>query len=264
MRFGPSSFLNFEAALFKLKQTGLLDAFMEEFEPSTRCPGLFQSNLLNFSFLASKKIYTIGKAKLVNDKIQAGKLFPTKPNPFKSHNPISTLPEKLHSILPKIPPNARCLTPAEMTVRREKGLHFNCDEKFVPGHKCKGRQFLCIIDDDVNECALDSPIFYSPATLESLVPIPEVVSLEAPAISFQAYVGQTVPVALRLRGVVYGEKVVILVDTCSTHNFIQTRVAKLLYLVISPSERLTVTVGNGETFGYAGVCRAVPLQLNDY
>ena len=33
-------------------------------------------------------------------------------------------------------PHVKKLTPEEIKDRREKGLCFNCDEKFVRGHKC--------------------------------------------------------------------------------------------------------------------------------
>ena len=38
----------------------------------------------------------------------------------------------------------------EMDDRRAKGLCFWCDEKFVPGHKCRNRRLysLCIVDDE--------------------------------------------------------------------------------------------------------------------
>lgn len=37
-----------------------------------------------------------------------------------------------------------------MALRREQGLCFNCDEKFVKGHKCSSKFFIMIVDDDTN------------------------------------------------------------------------------------------------------------------
>jgi hypothetical protein len=37
------------------------------------------------------------------------------------------------------------LTPAEMAAKREKGLCFNCDEKFLRGHRCL--YMLEVVDD---------------------------------------------------------------------------------------------------------------------
>jgi len=36
------------------------------------------------------------------------------------------------------------LTWYEMQIRRAQGLCFNCDERFVPGHKCKGPQLMLL------------------------------------------------------------------------------------------------------------------------
>lgn len=46
-----------------------------------------------------------------------------------------------------------------MQQRRTQGLCFNCDEWFQPGHRCKTKQFLLLLDPDdstltdVNLCA---------------------------------------------------------------------------------------------------------------
>ncbi|CAA0819571.1 Unknown protein, partial [Striga hermonthica] len=36
--------------------------------------------------------------------------------------------------------NIRRLTDKEMQRRREKGLCYSCNEKFTPGHRCKGKE----------------------------------------------------------------------------------------------------------------------------
>ena len=41
----------------------------------------------------------------------------------------------------------RRLTAAEMAERREKGLCFNCDEKFSRGHRCQRLFYLEVVDD---------------------------------------------------------------------------------------------------------------------
>lgn len=51
----------------------------------------------------------------------------------------------------KTPPTKgpmKVLTAAEMSVRREKGLCFNFDEKFVSGHKCKHNSTFMILGED--------------------------------------------------------------------------------------------------------------------
>nr|KYP48232.1 hypothetical protein KK1_030116 [Cajanus cajan] len=51
------------------------------------------------------------------------------------------------------------LTPAELASRREKGLCYNCNEKFSAGHRCKGSALLLIADDTSHTTSdLDTPI----------------------------------------------------------------------------------------------------------
>ncbi|GAV90943.1 hypothetical protein CFOL_v3_34343, partial [Cephalotus follicularis] len=42
------------------------------------------------------------------------------------------------------------LTSNEIAARREKGLCYNCDKKFKPGHKCKSK-FLVLLADNEDE-----------------------------------------------------------------------------------------------------------------
>lgn len=45
----------------------------------------------------------------------------------------------------------KTLTPKEMDARRAKGLCFNCDERFVKGHKCQKKQLYVITWDEEEE-----------------------------------------------------------------------------------------------------------------
>lgn len=54
LHFGPSSFVNHEVALFKLKQTSSLSTYLQEFESlSTRVIGLCQQSLQTISYRVS-------------------------------------------------------------------------------------------------------------------------------------------------------------------------------------------------------------------
>lgn len=39
-------------------------------------------------------------------------------------------------------------SPSELQNRREKGLCYTCDEKFIVGHKCKSKYFLLVHQED--------------------------------------------------------------------------------------------------------------------
>lgn len=89
-------------------------------------------------------------AKLQEDKLhdhyRSHKVTP----PYNHHQPIS--------LAPPPSPNSRQSfvhrTLEEMVLRREKGLCYNCDEKWSSSHKCRGRILLLIIES--NEAVIDT------------------------------------------------------------------------------------------------------------
>ncbi|CAM8926575.1 unnamed protein product [Rhodiola kirilowii] len=85
---------------------------------------------------------------------------------------------------------------------------------------------------------------------------------QPPCITFHALQGRTAPSTLRFQGSIRGQPILVLVDSGSTHNFLQSCVATFLKLVIEPSAHLSVTVGNGDEMKCEGVCRDVPVNIN--
>ncbi|KAJ0624010.1 putative retrotransposon gag domain-containing protein [Helianthus annuus] len=162
LRFGPSTYENHEATLFKLVQTSTVKAYKTEFEKiSNRVHGLSQEALKNCFIsglqhdiqaeLAIHKPTTLhqayGLAPLIEDKLKHGASFTVD----KSHSgvlgspPTTVLP--VQNVLPTSSTTAtplplKRLTPAEMQTRRAEGLCFNCDERYQPGHRCQPPKFL--------------------------------------------------------------------------------------------------------------------------
>ena len=291
IRFGPSSFQNHEAALYKLRQITSVSAYMVDFESiSTRTTGLSHQNLLN-CFLSGLKDdiqrelfllkpqtlhEAMGMAKLVEDKLNSAKPSPARfplpcfnPPPLPPPPPILPNPptRPQNPPPPPLPLPIRRLTSTEMAARRARGLCFNCDEHFTPGHRCKTKQFLCLLASAPDDEADPAIEILPPATAadpDAIPPTGDVMADETPAISFHAFAGHSVPSTLRLEGRVNGHPVLILVDSGSTHNFIQTRMAKFLGLVVQPTAHLKVTIGNGDSLGCAGLCKGVDLDLGHY
>lgn len=102
-----------------------------------------------------------------------------------------------------------------MAARREKGLYYNCDDKWSNTHKCKGRLLLLVAenDDGTHEDAVPPPIDLPPPEEASEVHI-----------SFNALSGSGTHTSdtLRLFGFVNRSRVTVLVDGGSTHNFVQS------------------------------------------
>ncbi|GJU76554.1 ty3-gypsy retrotransposon protein [Tanacetum coccineum] len=287
LRFGPSSYINHEASLYKLQQTSSVNAYILEFTSlSNRVTGLSHTNLLNcFLFGLKEDIKrelfllkpqsladAIGMAKLVEDKLQptkwsANRFFQSKPTTISESITSKPQPPPLPPIsnLNRAPPHPiHRLTPTEMANRRAKGLCYNCDEQFHQGHRCRSKQFLCLLatDDDNNE---PHPLIgESPSSDCVFQDNTTQTTSDVPTISYHALEGHFVPSTLRLMGQVNGKPITVLIDGGSTHNFMQTRVAKFLGLPILPSEHLQVTLGNGASMHCAGCCKEVSLRLDNY
>lgn len=130
--------------------------------------------------------------------IAFAKLQEDKYNSFKKISPISQPNNTMPSYTKTVPPTAtnlqpsllpkpptslpiKTLTPAKLQSRREKGLCYNCDERYFPGHKCKSQFFLLLEHDDD-----DIP---APPTEPHTATDPEVL----PQISLHAMLGHTSP-----------------------------------------------------------------------
>jgi hypothetical protein len=100
-----------------------------------------------------------------------------------------------------------------------KGLFYNCDEKYFLGHKCKEKNIFMAISKDISEEDGDvSPSEALPQADDHSPPSdpPEV----EPLISLNALTGISAPQTLKLIGYIKHQKVIILVDSGNTHNFI--------------------------------------------
>ena len=199
LRFGPSSFVNHEGALFKLKQTSSLTTYLHEFEClSTRITGLSSQSLLN-CFLSGlrdeiqRELYilkpktlhdAVGMAKLVDDKFQASRshfhrLLLPRPPPTAPPQPTQRPP----------PLPIKRLTPTEMAACRAKGLCFNCDSTFTPGHRCLPALFLYLLDEPEDPQYVDDnpPPDPDPSPFETISTY--IVVQNTPSISFHALTG---------------------------------------------------------------------------
>lgn len=58
--------------------------------------------------------------------------------------------------------------------------------------------------------------------------------------------GHTIPQTLRVLGQIKNSPINVLIDSGSTQNFIQERVAKQLHLPFQQSKPFQVLIGNGE------------------
>ncbi|KAD4584729.1 hypothetical protein E3N88_22330 [Mikania micrantha] len=240
--FGPSSYDNHQATLFKLRQSSTVTTYITEFERISNCVvGLPPDALLN-CFLSglckdiqqelailkpTNLVLAVGLAKLVEDRLIDNRFHP-KPNPPFKTTPTVSLP------------------------------HYH------PDHRCNPPQFHLIVDNDepYNQPPLidlnDEPLSQveqPPHSQQDHIPNQFLSLSPAPLL------GVASPKVLRVTGFIAGHSVSILIDSGSTHNIIQPRVASFLNLQVSPIQPFSVMIGNGEFIHCTGYCPEVTLCM---
>jgi hypothetical protein len=133
------------------------------------------------------------------------------------------------------------LTPTEMDDQRAKGLCFNCDEKFVRGHRYKRLFYIQSADDDDD---------YEPSEFqEAKISLLAVIRIPT---------SDTMQVALRI-----GDRdLVALLDSGSTHNFIHEDLATVVGMHFSSDRRLGVTVANGNKVTFRGLLKHAAITID--
>lgn len=152
------------------------------------------------------------------------------------------------------------LTPAPMQERRDKELCYYCDSKWVLGHNCrKPKLFL------LERCEVKTEIEVG----EDLEVDAEFVELGndkgesevEPEISLHAQAGSLNPKTKRVKGNVGGQSVVILIDSGSTHNFVDPMVARKDRMRVTRVDKVQVKVANEEVLASEGSCDKVKVSI---
>ncbi|KAL5730310.1 hypothetical protein ACHQM5_003147 [Ranunculus cassubicifolius] len=130
-----------------------------------------------------------------------------------------------------------------MHARREKGLCYNCEEIYSFGHKCKNKQLFMLAGEWDEDCT--PPESPSSSNLGEISGDGQAVS--EIAISLSALAGNSSFQTLQLKGTVQNRSITMLVDSGSTHNFLDLDTAEQLGfpLIVTPTHSITV-VGGGK------------------
>ena len=165
--------------------------------------------------------------------------FTPNPKPQPAHPTHKNTTLSPQTPKPFTPQNSsrRTLSTAEFNEKRAKGLCFWCDDKFEAGHKCRGkRPQLYHLEmeesEDINE---DTESDNLDATVES----------QFAHISVQALDGSSAFQTMRVVGH-HGKKMIhILIDSGSTHNFIDFNRALRLDCRVEKTTPMWVRVADG-------------------
>jgi hypothetical protein len=85
-----------------------------------------------------------------------------------------------------------------------------------------------------------------------------------PIISLNALTSFSIPQTLKLIGYIKHRKVIILVDSGSTHNFILRRIAQETHCYIHTVNNFQIMIANGGSMKCGGRYKNVHLQIGDY
>jgi hypothetical protein len=143
-----------------------------------------------------------------------------------------------------------------------KGLCYNCDEKYFPGHKYKEQNIFMAISEDISEEDVENPLVSNSTKTTDITPPSDPPEVE-PVISLNSLTGFSAPQTLKLIGYIKHQKVIILVDSGSTHNFIR-HIAQETHFYIRAINIFQTMIANGGSMKCGGRCENVHLQIGDY
>ena len=191
----------------------------------------------------------LGLAKLTEDNIRA------QHHPKSTFVPFRNMVSQRHPIrsTPR-PTPIKDLSKAKMRAHTEKWLCYNCDGKFTQGHQCT-EQKLYLLD------------VVSPPALEiceaAQDPVDDQVDIqqplvdphshdEHPKISLHPLVGVIAPQTMQVKVFFKNIPLTILIDSGSTHNFIEPQITKQTDSFVHPCSIFKVMVANGSTLPWKG------------
>lgn len=278
LEFGPSPYESPRPTLFKLAQTSsVLDYYTSFTALANRSQGLSLEDTLDYFISGLQKdikrdviaqtpaslsrAYALARlfedkyspsptTKIPNSSSSKPYHFPaTKPNqqpPLLPNPKPSSPPQKTHPV--------KHITRAEMQLRREKGICYYCDEKFFINHKCPNRHcFLLQMEDDAN----DPPPENSEQALLDSASIGD----SEHHLSLNALNGSHGMGTMRFQGHIQGIAVTVLLDSGSSDNFLQPRIAQSLHLPIQSNTQFQVLVGNGHSLTTMGYIADLPVAI---
>lgn len=122
---------------------------------------------------------------------------------------------------------------AQMDDRRKRGLCYSRDSKWTRGHVCAAPKLFMIEEVETVE-EEDMVEEFEDCRVE-----------DSPESSLNAITGTPNPRTMKLIGVLKSQQVVILIESGSTHNFVDTHLARMLGIQVQHGRTIKVKVANG-------------------
>ena len=277
-RFGVTAYDDPMEALTRLKQTSTVMAYKGNFEIlSNRILGLSETHKLScflsglrdeirlpvrmlvpktlnkaFGLAKFQEEFLSHSRKGIRNTIENGKVSVLGPPKFETRIESRT----------KFP--LQRLTGAQMEERRKQRLCYNCDEKWQVRHRCKGAKLFLL--EGVNEIEpKPSGIQLVEVNDEEVLVDNTYVSssneVNPAEITLYALVGNPTANTMRIKGRIQNHEVVSLIDSGSTHNFLDAVVLPVLQLHLDTLQILEVKVADGTVLKTLGSCHGVNITL---
>eukprot|EP00253_Pinus_taeda_P036042 PITA_36042 len=217
---------------------------------------------------------------------------------------IGTLKDKIqhevHLWKPDSLERAFRLTLQQLEERKEKGLCYNCDNKYIKGHKCAQKKLFYIDYEEENEkdqeTSEEEDIHQEPTLKKEEMNLtisckalarnttPQTLNIEGHikkknvqevkdhiekeemnlTISCNALDVITTLQTIKIEGHIKKKKVIVLIDSGSTHNFIHCKIAKGLNCFLYPAPECQMMVASVGTINCSGKCCNINLYMGEY
>ncbi|XP_076896345.1 uncharacterized protein LOC143549303 [Bidens hawaiensis] len=164
------------------------------------------------------------------------------PKPVYNPTPLSATNLPLLPTPPFKPKNyfIKTLTTKEIADKRARGECFGCNEKYSSSHKCKNKQLFSI---EVWE-GEDTEEYSENVSHDDL----------DPQISLNAIMGVTSYSTMRVTGSIGTKQLHILIDSGSTHNFLDEKIACKMNCPLKEMPSMKITVADGNVMSCTEVC----------
>ncbi|KAJ9562283.1 hypothetical protein OSB04_007443 [Centaurea solstitialis] len=229
---------------------GLIKAEVRMLNPATL------EEAMELAMKIEAKNAVLAKERSIVGGRKTGLSFSTSKNATEPSMSVNS-PNALASSVNRTGSGFRRLTDQEVQQKRTLGLCYRCDEKYSPGHRCKKRELSVLLvqseetreeeERSEGETALDTAAVYE-------------VDKEV-EVHLNSVVGITNPKTMKMEGLVGDLRVVILIDSGATHNFISTEIVERKKIKVEKTKEYMIKLGLGERVKGNGLCKQVEVNV---